>query len=131
MVLKLLDPGPVTFLTDNQALVLALANPETSSHSVRQTKESLNKLGARREVTIGWIKAHVGYPGNESADLLAKQGSEMETFGCEPFIPLSYSSVKTKIDKELRKTWATRWRHGKDSRQTRIFLPAAATILRI
>ena len=33
--------------------------------------------------------------------------------------------MKTKIDRELRKTWATRWHHGKDSRQTRIFLPAA------
>ena len=75
------------------------------------------------KLTIKWIKAHVGHPGNEYADELAKKGTEMTPYGPEPIIPISKTTIYTNIRNEMTKIWAKRWENRKDARQTAIFFP--------
>ena len=66
----------VKIFTDSQAAFLALHNTLVTSQLVKNTISSLNILSqSLRCLTISWIKAHVGYIGNERADELAKSCS--------------------------------------------------------
>ncbi|KAF8418709.1 hypothetical protein EV426DRAFT_311223 [Tirmania nivea] len=70
-------------LTDSKAAVAALrkagrrgkARTRDLRKAVASIKERHERLGAGA-VRIGWVKAHVGIPGNERADVLAKEGAE-------------------------------------------------------
>ena len=65
--------GDIHFKTDNQALVYSLSSHLVVSKTVEDTRHALNKLARKRKVTICWIRAHVGYVGNERADDLELQ----------------------------------------------------------
>ena len=75
------------------------------------------------EIKIKWIKAHVGYPGNEYADELAKKGTSLVLFGPEPIIPLPKPIINHQIKKITTEMWAERWNNRTDARQTAIFFP--------
>ena len=125
--LTLLNNAPrgasVQVLTDNQALVQALANKETSSESVSRTKTLLNSFGTQFDITIHWIKAHNNYEGNEMADMLAKDGAK--GLGTGPLIRTKMATkvAKSIVTNHIIKEWDNRWKKGKDARQTRIFFP--------
>jgi ribonuclease HI len=61
--------------TDSQAAVTAISNTNTGSKTVAECKQLLNRLGAKNNVTIAWVKAHANHIGNEQADRLAKLGA--------------------------------------------------------
>jgi ribonuclease HI len=65
----------LTIFTDNQASILSSARPGKQSGQIVLRKihwlvSVLHKRGC--EITLRWIPAHVGVPGNETADWLAK-----------------------------------------------------------
>ena len=62
----------VQIITENQALVQALANKETESVIVNDKKEAMNAWGLNQDLHINWIKAHNDHEGNKLADMLAK-----------------------------------------------------------
>eukprot|EP00116_Pleurobrachia_bachei_P004992 sb/3465254/ len=73
---------------------------QTKTKTVSIAIQTLNKLATNNKVTIAWIKAHIGIPGNERADELAKAATiDGKTRSCPP--PFSQAI------KEL-KTWTTR-----------------------
>jgi ribonuclease HI len=118
-------PGnePLQFYIDNQALLLALHNPKDTTYLIHETRKTLNTLGEIRKLTLNWTKAHVGTPGNERADVLAKEGTQEITQGCEPMTPLSLAVAKWHIRTKMQNIWTQRWENGPDARQTRIFFP--------
>ena len=75
------------------------------------------------QITIKWIKAHVGYPGNEYADEPAKKGTSLILYGPEPIVPLPKTNINHQIRKTTTDMWAERWKHRTDARQTAIFFP--------
>ncbi len=115
--------GNVDILTDNQAIFKALDGNWTDSRTTTDTYQALKSLAETNTVTIHWIKAHVGFIGNERADTLAKEGANELSIGCEPRAPISKSVFKRHIDLELRKEWNEQWKNRKDCRQTRIVFP--------
>ena len=115
------DITSITILTDNQGVVKALDNTLTNSSTIKNLKQALNKIGKHTHTTIQWIKAHVGHAGNERADELAKQGTEIVPCGPEPNVALSKSYLNSLIHKHVMGLWEDRWSHKKDARQTSIF----------
>ena len=88
-------------------------------------KNKLNKKAAETgmNITIKWIRAHVGYPGNEYADELAKKGTEMLLYGPEPIVPYPKTTINEQIHLTTTNMWAKTWKNRTDARQSAIFFP--------
>ena len=112
--------------TDNQSVVHSLKSRETTNKTIHELKSRLNQKIQENDVqiTIKWIKAHVGFPGNEYADELAKKGTEIRPYGPEPIIPVNKQTIHNEIRNEVNRQWEERWLSRKDSRQTAIFFPS-------
>ena len=67
-----------------------------------------------------WIKAHVGHPGNERADFLAKRGTLDNNKYRIPYAP---NILKEKIREKIRAEWQRRWVNEPTCRQTKQFFP--------
>ena len=109
-------------MCDSQAAIKALDNPETKSQEVVDCKLALNRAGSLGKVTIRWIRAHVGYMGNELADEAAKEGAlDPEAVLIESSIPWSF--VKATIKATMIGNWNKAWQGLTTCRQTKIFFP--------
>ncbi len=64
----------VTLYSDSQA---ALKKFFVQSKLLRDCIGSLNTVGKDQKITQHWVKAHVGHPGNELADELARTGAKL------------------------------------------------------
>lgn len=69
-----------------------------------------------------WIRARSGIRGNEMADELAKTAASATALGPEPFLPIDYSVVKSKIERWLERSIDTNWRAANTGNQTKIFI---------
>jgi ribonuclease HI len=65
---------------DSQAALQPLVKLQITSKTVPQTAELLWELAVRHTVTLQWVKAHVGIPGNEMTDEALKAGSQSNRF---------------------------------------------------
>ncbi|XP_075543846.1 uncharacterized protein LOC142578333 [Dermacentor variabilis] len=71
---KELPVTPVTIYCDSKAALLSLQRPERASLGVALLSTRLMALQeAGCSVSLHWLPAHVGIPGNEEADALAKR----------------------------------------------------------
>jgi hypothetical protein len=124
----------LTIFTDNQASIISSARPRNQSGQVILTKiyALTTALQRRRcEITIRWIPAHIGVPGNEVADVLAKQAtgwkpkkkddipSTTDAPAVSPshiqkmkWLPQLLSSCKRMVNTFARECWNRSWRDG-------------------
>ncbi|GBN54262.1 Retrovirus-related Pol polyprotein from type-1 retrotransposable element R1 [Araneus ventricosus] len=77
----------ITILVDNQASVQAAANPRSINTTAREICKSLI---TNKHIHISWIKAHVGYDGNEEVDRLAKEAAESDRGPLSAKSPISF-----------------------------------------
>ena len=112
----------ITFYSDSQASLAALDKLTVKSDTVKKCLSTLNHLGKKNKVHLRWVKAHVGIPGNEVADSLAKKGTAI---GGNPAIELLTPSVKQKeaIKSYFLKKWSKDWKSYNAARQTKIWFP--------
>ena len=61
----------VVFLTDALSVLEAI-----KGGNEQELMESLRELTETHRVSLQWIPAHCGIPGNEAADRLAKEGAK-------------------------------------------------------
>ncbi|GBO01841.1 hypothetical protein AVEN_138801-1 [Araneus ventricosus] len=83
---------PIKIWTDSLPSLMAILNPK-SHHSMVREIQTL--LLFHKHIHLRWLKAHVGYLGNECADQLAKEAIRKG----DPFLlpkPLSY--MKSEIN---------------------------------
>jgi ribonuclease HI len=112
----------VVIYSDSQAALLALDSPVTDSRMVFYAKQMLNSACTQwgKNITLRWVKAHVGHPGNEIADQLAKNGSmDHEATADEQTTPPSY--WKAEIKRAIETTWSQRFQKLTECRQTKIW----------
>ena len=83
----------IHFYSDSLSSLLQLNKGYTTSKLTLDTVLILNKLGIQNEVYLHKVAAHTGIPGNERADILAKEGANTPPIGPEPFLSISWSNV--------------------------------------
>lgn len=71
-----------------------------------------------KSLTIGWTKAHVGNKGNERADLLAKEVTELDTSDIFDNLSFPISIVKRFCKMNMIGDWQSYWKNSKDGRET-------------
>ncbi|GBM32638.1 hypothetical protein AVEN_89638-1 [Araneus ventricosus] len=81
------------FGSDSESSLHSIASIDTKSPIAQQTQEILLKS---TNIKLGWIKAHVGYSGNEAADGLAKKAIQE---GIPTFIPAPRNHIKSLLKK--------------------------------
>ena len=67
-----------------------------------------------------WTKAHIGNPGNERADALAKAGSLLQQLLA---IPTPRASVRANVKDTILDMWAREWQAYAGACQTKIYHP--------
>ena len=117
------ENSDLTILTDSQALIKAINTHEVNSSCINQLRTELKAHSEKRSINIKWIKAHIGHPGNEMADELAKDGASGLGNGPPIQVGSSNKVISSEVNAKMEELWKIRWEQGKDARQTRIFFP--------
>ena len=71
------------------------------------------------EVSLQWIPGHVGLPGNERADKLAKLGAQCP----QTATSVTINTAKHLINEHLKNAWIKKWADGKTGRKIFEFMP--------
>ncbi|GBM95144.1 hypothetical protein AVEN_249011-1 [Araneus ventricosus] len=103
--------------SDSESSLHSIASIDTKSPIAQQTQEILLKS---TNIKLGWIKAHVGYSGNEAADVLAKKATQE---GIPTFIPAPRNHIKSLLQKEFIIRWQKEWDNGETGRSVHNVLP--------
>ena len=120
----------IIFYSDSRSALQAIMAKTITSRQISVLTSQLNVLGMHNNIELRWVKAHVGHPGNEKADELAKQGAQ-DTDHVARDCPYSSAAV---IRAELRKKVVAFWQQEWESdhpyrlkrhpcRQTKHFFP--------
>lgn len=81
-----------------------------------------NRLGACNRVSLVWVPGHIGIPGNERADELARKGSSEPIFGPEPALTIMKTSVRTTIREWIKNQHLERWVNLRGQKQSKKML---------
>ena len=95
----------------------ALASSRMISSLASRTKFKLNNLGRRNNLSLWWVKAHIGIEGNEIADSLAKQGTQLAGPTRFP-LPYKLNAAYKTLQRHYEVKWDKRWKHP-SCRQTK------------
>lgn len=117
----------VNILSDSRSSLELLQSPKLSHPLAKAIKECIAQIRAEgRQVRLFWLRAHVGTPGNERADELAKSASAIVSPQPDyTSVPLSY--VKKKIREESVQKWQDRYDSTLTGSVTKVFFPDVAT----
>ena len=111
----------VKLFVDSQAALQALHSDTFRSKQALVTSNVLDVVGEMVDsLTLVWTKAHVGTPGNERADSLAKQGSTLDT--ALTLTTLS-SFLRGLIKEKAFEMWNAQWASYPHGRQSKQFFP--------
>ena len=115
------DHNSVTFFSDSQAAIASLTKLKLDHSTVANCVKNLNELALSMKVTISWVKAHADHPGNEYADMEAKDGTKNVNNIVVTPLPISWAKVK--IAQHYTNIWKERWVTLPYARQTKIWFP--------
>ena len=104
----------VVIFTDSLSTLQTLATGKDVTKDITHLIWAMHNLMDRHhvKVTLQWIPAHTGIPGNERADELAKKGANLPQF--EP--PVAYSTCCQMIRSNLKEEWLNKWATGTTGR---------------
>ena len=100
---------------------MALAKPQTTSNLVLSTKILLNELAEEMELSIMWVKAHIGHKGNERADEEAKAAAKLPVIYDGIQAPHTYT--KKILWDYTYALWKHDWINDSTCRMSKLFLP--------
>lgn len=106
----------IIIFTDKSS-TMAIQRNFPSNHIIRNIYRQLIQYPQKTEI-IGWTRAHVGTPGNERADLLAKQAIIETDSDVKENIPHPVSLIKRIGKLNMIKDWQLSWIESKKGRDT-------------
>ena len=118
----------VLFCTDSQSsLAMLQSGPDTQLSAIGADiwRHLISLADADVRTHLQWVPAHCGLPGNERADVLAKEASEMPQLD----VPTDISSVVKAVARKSRLDWVKGWRAGLHCDIMRGKMPAPVTNL--
>jgi len=107
---------------DNQAVIKRLQQTEVTSGLVLECVFKLNECAQLNEVTLMWVRGHIGTEQNERADELAKLGSSQPFIGPEPRVALGTAAIDGLLAEWSYSLHRKRWRELDTCKCARLFL---------
>lgn len=112
----------ICIFSDSQAALNALKSFTCQSKLVWECIELLKQLAAKNQVNLYWVPGHCGIEGNEKADTLAREGSEVQFIGPEPFCGVSKCEIQMEVKRWEDQMIQSNWIATKTSRQSKLFI---------
>ncbi|KAJ8924069.1 hypothetical protein NQ315_006848 [Exocentrus adspersus] len=104
--------------SDSQAALRAISSPRTRSMLVQECGDALESLARQKEMELVWVPGHMGIPGNERADQLARLGSGEPP----PILGISRGSINGALSRWAYRRLGMSWRMNTGCRQAHNFL---------
>ncbi|XP_045533996.1 uncharacterized protein LOC123721026 [Papilio machaon] len=113
-------------LSDSRSSLDLVRNPDTRHPLATHIRQNIRELeGNGKTLRLFWVRAHVGVPGNERADELARlAAAQTKVAPAYDKCPLSY--VKRRIREAVVKKWNDRYTNGATASVTKMFFPDIA-----
>ena len=109
-------------LTDSMSALLKICHGNNKpTETVGKILETWRETRRHGVVSFHWVKAHVGIPGNERADELAKEAATGEVATWETLV--ARSAVKSRLRERTIQQWQQRWELATTGAWTRVFYP--------
>jgi hypothetical protein len=99
----------ICILSDSQAAIKALDKHHITSKLVWNCHQSLTQLAEHIRVQVIWMPGHEGIVGNETADQLARIGSEHPFTGPEPACIISTGVAKKVVRACMNRNHKKHW----------------------
>jgi ribonuclease HI len=104
----------IAFFTDNAAATSAIVDPKpkTSQYFAIKFHQVIRPLLETHEnlsISVSWCPSHCGIPGNERADQLAKEATELERQ--TPF-SATHSNARRRAKTSILKLWQIEWKNS-------------------
>ena len=111
--------------SDSQSAVCTLNGVTAASDTIFETLCIKRDLQKENKIDIKWVRGHHDNTGNEYADALARQGVIMarDIAFADPFLPIDYREIKTRIKEFSRIRWNRLLNDKRDCRISRLFYP--------
>ncbi|KAJ5667636.1 hypothetical protein N7507_003500 [Penicillium longicatenatum] len=131
------ESSELVIFADSRAAIQAVQNPKrpSSQHILRAIYAHVHELRSLRtpttpspsddfSISIRWIPAHVGVPGNELADVAAKNAAlgGAEAGSDNQFSRLA-ATAKQQVRSRIRAKWATMWAREKTGKPNQKLVP--------
>ncbi|GBM39810.1 hypothetical protein AVEN_45774-1 [Araneus ventricosus] len=110
----------IKVFSGSKSSIEAIRSPKVKSNFVLSVKD--NQYNPKDLVSLVWVKAHAGNPGNELADHFGKIASSC---GAYMSIPAPYSYVKRVCKEFLMNEWNSYWKNSTTGKRTKEILPSA------
>ncbi|GBN56858.1 hypothetical protein AVEN_237105-1 [Araneus ventricosus] len=106
-ILTLRTTRRVNVYSDSRSALKSLADPTNTHPLVGEVKRFLKRAKPERGMFLPWVKAHVGYHGNELADGEAKAAADSPSVSLD--LPVSSSRFKFKLKSFIIQAWQDHW----------------------
>ncbi|GBM50185.1 hypothetical protein AVEN_50077-1 [Araneus ventricosus] len=106
-ILTLTTTRRVNFYSDSRSALQSIADPTNTHPLVGEVKRLLKRVRSERGMFLHWVKAHVGYHGNELADGEAKAAADSPSVSLD--LPVSSSRLKCKLRALTIQAWQDHW----------------------
>ena len=96
------------FLSDFLSVLKSLEHTSSKNPQIQNLLEKQHEISISNRIIYCWIPSHIGIPGNENADLKAKESLNLHTTN----FPIQFSNFKPFINRYMLNYWQTSWNNS-------------------